>query len=297
MSEKLPLIAFNGKRRLDNEQLMLLKALVEGLINRLGHDNLVFRTGYAEALDALGFDKTLTRNRVDNLPEKCDLVMSIGGDGTFIKTARWVDRREVPVLGINGGHLGYLTDAHLGDATRFVDEIVSGRFVFEARTMLCVKVSGDMSIPYPYALNEVALLRDDTASMINIDTCINGMPLAQYPADGLIISTPTGSTAYNLSVGGPVIAPETPAFVVSPVAPHALTMRPIVVPDNSVLNMRVRSRVKTYRLALDGRSVSLSLSAEIEIKKAPFCTIIARLEGADFAHTLRTKLLWGVDPR
>lgn len=297
MSENLPLVAFNGKRRLDGEQLKMMKALVTELTERLGRDHIFFNTRYAEALDALGFDGTLTQNRVDKLPGRCDIVVSVGGDGTFIKTARWAGKREVPILGINGGHLGYLADADLADAERFVDDIVAGRLTFEARTVLHVRVGCETAIPYPYALNEVAVLKDDTASMINIKADIDGRHLAQYPADGLIISTPTGSTAYNLSVGGPVIAPETPALVVSPVAPHALTMRPIVVPDDSVLDIRVRSRVETYRLALDGRSVSLPLTADIRIEKARFRTIIARLGGADFVHTLRTKLLWGVDPR
>lgn len=297
MSDNLPLIAFNGKRRLDNCQLARLTDLVVGLTKRLGTDNLVFNATYAEALDALGFDKALTKNRVVKLPDECSLVVSVGGDGTFIKTARWVDKKEIPIFGINGGHLGYLADADLADTTRVIDEIVAQNFTFEARTVLHVDVTGNESISYPYALNEVAVLKDDTASMINIDARINGRQLAHYPADGLIISTPTGSTAYNLSVGGPVIAPETPALVVAPVAPHALTMRPIVVRNDSVLDIRVRSRVKSYRLALDGRSVSLPLSVEIQIKKAPFHIMIARLEGADFVHTLRTKLLWGVDPR
>ena len=293
------MVAFNGKRRLDGKQFAMLTRLVEELTQRVGTENLVFNNKYAEALKAMGFADSLMRNRVSALPDNCDLVVSVGGDGTFIKTARWVGRREVPVLGINGGHLGYLSDTDLAGVNDFIDGIAFGNLSFEARTMLYVKIENlwyENTI-YPYALNEVAVLRDDTASMINIDAKLNGRELARYPADGLIVCTPTGSTAYNLSVGGPVVAPETPALVIAPVAPHALTMRPIVVPDTGIISLNVSSRAETFRLALDGRSISLPLSAALEIRKADFRTIIARLTDTDFAHTLRTKLLWGVDPR
>ncbi len=292
-----PVVVFNGKRHFQPAQLPQFKTFVEVLARHIPPQNILFNSQYAASLEKSGFLCPGLNNRVETLPESCSLVISVGGDGTFIKTARWVGNKELPVLGINGGHLGYLSATDLKDAVSYLPDILSGDLVFEARSMLHVRALDNTHIPYPFALNEVAVLKDDTASMINIDTEINGRKLARYPADGLLISTPTGSTAYNLSVGGPVIAPETPAFVVAPVAPHALTLRPIVVPDSCVLGVRVQSRVQKYRLALDGHSLSLPLSAELVIEKASFRTIIARLGGGDFVHSLRTKLLWGVDPR
>lgn len=292
-------IAINGRRRVSEESAETIRALIDELKRRTGREGLVLKREFADALERLGVLRPGELEKSETFEgERVGLVLSIGGDGTFLRTARWVAPSEVPILGINNGHLGYLTDIDLAEAPGLADALISGELQPDARRMLEVITEGGHGGPTePYALNEVAVLRDATASMITIDTRLDGHALARYPADGLVVSTPTGSTAYNLSVGGPLIAPMTGAFVVSPVAPHALTMRPIVVPDTSEVEMRVESRTGHFRLALDGRSETLPEGVIVRVRRADFRTIIARRPGRDFADTLRTKLLWGVDPR
>lgn len=225
-----------------------------------------------------------------------DMILSLGGDGTLLRTAALVGASGVPVAGINSGHLGYLAGVDIVDAPEFVGEILEGRYETEPRSLLAVELEGGAFADdfWPYALNEVAILRHDTASMIDVSTVIDGRRLADYRGDGLIVSTPTGSTGYNLSIGGPIIEPQTPAWVVSPIAPHSLTMRPLVVNDSSVIEIATGSRVASYRLSLDGRSVTLPLTTRVRVRKAPFSFNVVNPAGHSFATTLRRKLLWGV---
>jgi len=301
-------IAINGKRRQSlagsRETLLFIATLWE----RLGHPAVVMNNSYHNALLAA---EAALGNNAPALPQvtltrpgcrmHADIAVSIGGDGTFLRTARWIGSCETPILGVNAGHLGFLSDITLENSGMIIDDIVSGNMEVHSRTMLSVIVTGDTPVDdpagvlrYPFALNEVAVLRDDTASMITVDTLLDGAPLARYRADGLIISTPTGSTGYNLSVGGPIVGPSTPAWVISPVAAHSLTMRPLVVPDTSVVALSVYSRVPAYRLSLDGRSVILPLGAGLRVSRAPFVVNILSRPGHSFAGTLRSKLLWGM---
>ncbi len=225
------------------------------------------------------------------------LAISIGGDGTFLRTAQWVGEKNIPILGINTGHLGYLTAFTSAQAPEYLPEILAGDYKIEPRTMLMV-TSDDADIPiWNYALNEVAILKQDTASMIDMDTWVNEVMLANYLADGLIISTPTGSTGYNLSIGGPVVEPSSPVWVISPIAAHSLSMRPLVVNDNSEITVLTRSRGESYRLSLDGRSISLPVNTTVRISKAPFVTGIVLTRSHTFTDTLRNKLFWGMDKR
>lgn len=228
-------------------------------------------------------------------PVVADLVLSIGGDGTFLRTAAAVAPTEVPIMGINSGHLGYLSAADIADVEAIVEDIRSGNFVTEPRSMLQVSTSGSFDTLTLYALNEVAILKKDTASMISACTTVNGEFLANYQADGLVISTPTGSTGYNLSAGGPIVAPSAPNWIISPVAAHSLTMRPLVVSDSAVIEVITHSRAESFRLSVDGRSVALAIPTPLVIRKAPFVTNLVRRRGLNFADTLRAKLLWGVD--
>ena len=205
-----------------------------------------------------------------------------------------------PILGLNSGNLGFLSNVGIEDAGRIIGDIAGGRLVVQERTLLRVTVGGacvdDTSriLDFPYALNEIAIVRDDNASMITVDTLLDGDQLATYRGDGLIIATPTGSTAYNLSVGGPILSPNAHCWALSPVAPHSLTMRPVVIPDSSQLDIAVDARVPRYRLSLDGRSVSLPLDARLVVDRAPFTTRILFSADHTFARNLRDKLLWGV---
>lgn len=232
---------------------------------------------------------------------KADLVISIGGDGSFLRAARWVGNREIPILGINSGHLGFLADVTLEESDKVIEEIARMDLSIGERIMLHVEMETadpEAKLPdFPFALNEVAVLRDETASMISVDARLNGDPLAVYKADGLIIATPTGSTGYNLSVGGPIVTPSADCLVISPVAAHSLTMRPLVVPAQSEVTLRVDSRMPVFRLSIDSCSVILPLDVTLKLSRAPFVTKIAHRRDQNFAGTLREKMLWGIDAR
>ncbi len=223
-----------------------------------------------------------------------DLAMSIGGDGTFLRTARWVGDKMIPIVGINTGHLGYLTAFDIDQQDELVEVLFDGSFKIENRTVLAIEAPSVPSSIWPFALNEVSLVKNDTASMINVMSTIDGAPLANYLSDGIIVATPTGSTGYNLSVGGPVVQPTSPIFVVSPIAAHSLTMRPLVVDDSSSLDLTVTARSNTFRVCLDGNFFSLQCGSTVTVRKAPFAVRVIQRADDNFADKLREKLLWGV---
>ena len=178
--------------------------------------------------------------QVDNVPP-ADMALSLGGDGTFLTTVMWVARQGMPILGINVGHLGYLTAGRLAEGNDVIDDVLDGNYRIEERTMLEVSCDG-ARIEHPWALNEIAVLRHDTSSMLDMETRLRSHELTTYRGDGLIVSTPTGSTAYNMSVGGPILEPTTSCLVLAPISPHSLTMRPLVVRDDSEIMIRTHSR-------------------------------------------------------
>ena len=219
-----------------------------------------------------------------------DMALSIGGDGTFLRTAAWVADTGTPILGINTGHLGYLAPLPVADAPAFVDNILAGNYTVEHRSLL--QVTEPATRGWHCALNEVVLAKDDSASLITAETLLDSRPLATYKADGLIIATPTGSTAYNLSAGGPIIQPTAPVWVLSPIAAHSLGMRPLVVSDDTVLRITVSGRGHTFRLTLDGRSTTLPMGTQVTVRRAPFTTGVVQPLGTGFPAVLRTKLMF-----
>lgn len=233
-----------------------------------------------------------------NSPFTADLAVSMGGDGTFLRTAAAIGDRGIPILGINTGHLGFLADVTPERIPEALEMIYQGRSVVESHSVIAVSCNNDHPLrTFPYALNEVALLKHDNSSLINIRTEINGDLLADYIADGLIISTPTGSTGYALSVGGPIIAPDSDAFCIAPVAPHSLNVRPFVVKDDVDIRLTVKSRSHRYLLSIDGRSESLSETIEIHLRRASHTVGVVKVEHLKFFDTLRDKMLWGADHR
>lgn len=297
-------IALNGKRRMTPDQLAETVEFINALWQRLDHPLFIVNNRYLDALAALAPD-SLPRDLKPQIGHNwtADIAISIGGDGTMLRTARWIGEREIPLLGINSGRLGFMADVSIADSKNVIDDIAERRLTVEKRSLLEVEFSQPpVADPagvakFPYALNEVAVLRDETASMISVDTRLDGVALAVYQADGLIVSTPTGSTGYNLSVGGPIMAPTTRCWAISPVAAHSLTMRPLTVPDDSIIDISVGARVDSYRLSLDGRSVTLPLSTKLRLRRAPFVTKVLSSPTRSFADTLRSKLLWGIDGR
>lgn len=257
--------------------------------------SLAVESGYADYLEqyirlpqgTVRFDRVL--------PAGAELVLSIGGDGTCLRTADAVAPAQVPIMGINSGHLGYLSAASITDVHEVVECIATRNYIIESRSMLKVTTEGGYEPLTLYALNDVAILKKDTASMITACTSVDDYFLANYQGDGLIISTPTGSTGYNLSVGGPIVAPSAPNWIISPVAAHSLSMRPLVLGDSSVIRVVTQSRAESFLLSVDGRSLALSVPTPLVISKAPFVTRLVRPRGLNFADTLRAKLRWGVD--
>lgn len=224
------------------------------------------------------------------LPDDVDLVVSLGGDGTLLRSVMWVGDREVPVLGVNAGHLGFLTAVGINELPTLLEDILADRFVAQRRTLL--QVDG-IDLPFDnVALNEVTVTKEANSSMLGVLTGINGQRLCDYRADGLIVSTPTGSTAYALSVGGPIVAPDTPAWVLAPIAAHSLSMRPMVVADSSVLTLRPHGRAERFRLSLDGRSTALPCETEFTLRRADYHAIVLMPREGGFSQMLTTKLGW-----
>lgn len=247
----------------------------------------------AETLNENGYRLTVHGIKTaTGLPESTDLAISVGGDGTFLRTAKWLRGKEIPILGINTGHLGFLADNTTGDVKSVADFILSGSGEIVRREVLQVECDALPGADWPYALNEVAFLKG-AASMIDIDVTLDGFHLATYRADGLLLATPTGSTAYNLSVGGPILAPTLDAIILSPIAPHTLTLRPVVVSGHSRIEASVTSRASDFRLSIDGKSYALKCNTEVKIRRADHSVLTLRRPGENFASNLRSKLLWG----
>ncbi len=226
-----------------------------------------------------------------------DVVISIGGDGTFLRTAERVGSKGIPMLGINTGRLGFLADISANDMTQAVMLIHNGNYNLEKRSLLKIGIKCLPKGFSPYALNDISVLKHDISSMISIKTAVNGEPLITYLADGLVVATPTGSTAYSLSIGGPLIDPGTNVIELTPVAPHSLTMRPLVLQNNKRITLNIESRSKNFLVSIDGRSFSCQEDETINICRAPFRLNLLRPSGYDFFSTLRDKMKWGADCR
>lgn len=231
-----------------------------------------------------------------DLPTDTDLIFAFGGDGTILSAATIVKDSNIPIVGVNTGRLGFLASLQKNEFIKELPEILNKNYTLSERTLLTVKTK--KNITFPFALNELAISRKETTSMITIDSYVDGEFLNTFWADGLIVSTPTGSTGYSLSCGGPIITPETGNFVITPIAPHNLNVRPLLINDCSELRLKVFSRgVSEYSLSLDSRLVSLPVEDEVILKKADFKIKIVHHNGYSFFNTLRQKLNWGTDSR
>lgn len=226
-----------------------------------------------------------------------DFVISMGGDGTFLKAASRVGSKEIPILGINMGRLGFLADVSPEDIEHCLAALYEDNFSIESRALIQVETDGQPLGDYSCALNDVAVLKRDTASMISIRASINGQTLTTYQADGLVVSTPTGSTAYSLSNGGPIIVPGTSVFSMTAVAPHSLNVRPIVLPDSSVIELDVESRSHNFLVAIDGRSEKCKEGTRVTLRRAPYTVKVVKRADHRYFNTLREKMMWGADTR
>lgn len=225
-----------------------------------------------------------------------DFVISMGGDGTFLRAASMVGGKQIPILGINTGRLGFLADVNAQEIERTIQALYEGDYTVDTRAVIQIETEGQLLQGYQCALNDVAILKRDNASMITIHTTINGDYLTTYQADGLILSTPTGSTAYSLSNGGPIIVPGTHVFSLTAVAPHSLNVRPIVVSEDSEIKLTIESRTHNFLVALDGRSEKLDDTTKLTLRKAPYRVKVIKRAGTKYFHTLREKMMWGAIP-
>lgn len=241
--------------------------------------------------------KTFTSHK--ELDSTFDMLISIGGDGTILRAATYVRNSGIPVLGINAGRLGFLAKVQKENIADFLQTVLDKKYTISKRSLLSLTYSPD-NIGFKennFAMNEVTVSRKDTTSMITIETFLDGEYLTSYWADGLIISTPTGSTGYSLSCGGPVLTPEVKGLVITPIAPHNLNARPLVIPDKTEIRLRVSGREENYLVSLDSRIATVSNNAVLTIKKTPFKINMVEIPEETFLKTLRNKLLWGEDKR
>ena len=225
--------------------------------------------------------------------EPIDFALSLGGDGTFLTTASLVGHLDIPILGINCGHLGYLAEVKTESLENVLEQLVNNNYTIEQRRMLEVSCQYEGKIVSPYALNEVAILKSGLSSMITVDVMLNGELLHNYKSDGLLIATPTGSTAYNLSAGGPLLDPHVNAIILTPVATHSLNIRPLVVLDDSQIDVKISSRNGNFLLSVDGRSQVLNQDIQLHVERSQRTIKLVRINGQTFMQSLKDKLNWG----
>lgn len=267
------------------------KQKVEVLIYEPFYDFLIREINYKPLVKSYFHDS-------DDMDKDVDFFVSIGGDGTFLDAVTYVRDSGVPIVGINSGRLGFMADIAQDEIPQALEDIMAGEYDIEERNLLQVETSKNgLFEEFNYALNEFTVHKKDTASMITIHTYLNNEYLNSYWADGLIIATPTGSTAYSLSVGGPILIPNTQNFIISPISPHNLSVRPIVVPNYHEITLRVEGRSESYLASLDSRSCTFDSSIELKIKRSDFTIKVLKLKSHSFYGTLRNKLMWGVDKR
>ena len=284
-------------RGLDPEQEVQLLTLLEELtrhhISACLHKSLV---GPHSAVNMLPADFSVFSKHQD-LNSSIDCIISLGGDGTMLDSATLVRDKKIPVMGINFGRLGFLASIGKDELTTAVEALAHGRYVTEKRTLLHLDASIPLFGDAPFALNEFAIHKRDFSPMIKIHTYLNGEFLNSYWADGLIVSTPTGSTGYNMSCGGPIVFPDSGSFVITPIAPHNLNLRPIVIPDNNIISFEVEGRAEEFICTMDARREIVEKDIQLAVKKEEFPVLLIVLNENSFLSTLREKLTWGFDKR
>jgi NAD+ kinase len=228
---------------------------------------------------------------------KVDFMISLGGDGTILETLAFVRDSGIPVLGVNTGRLGFLASVYKEDFGNAIDCLINGKFKLDKRSIIELVTDEKLFSDLNYAVNEVTVMKKDSSTMITIDTYVNGEYLNSYWADGLIVSTATGSTAYSLSCGGPIMVPDSDNYVITPIAPHNLNVRPIVLSDKNEITLLIKGRSPEYLVSLDSRTATIDASISLKIRKANFSFNLVMLEGQHFFKTLRNKLMWGIDKR
>jgi NAD+ kinase len=277
----------------ENPLLVLLEELARHDISILIFHQLLEQFTMPQHLH----EKMVVFKTSEDLDEQIDCLISLGGDGTLLDTVTFVKDKNIPILGINFGRLGFLASISKEELTSAVDSLINHTYLVDKRTLIHLDSNEKLFGETPFALNEFAIHKRDISPMVKIHTYLNGEFLNTYWADGLIVSTPTGSTGYNMSCNGPIMFPESASFVITPVAPHNLNVRSIIVPDTNVVSFEVESRGDQFICALDARREIVNKTIQLAVRREKFAINLVRLNENSFLSTLRTKLTWGLDKR
>ncbi|MGI9192323.1 MAG: NAD kinase [Chitinophagaceae bacterium] len=284
-------------RAFDSEDIPLFQSLLQGMADR--QIIPVFFEDFAVALKQILplSDNIETFSFKKPLSTRVKFMLSLGGDGTMLDVVTHVGQLDIPILGINLGRLGFLAATQANDWLFALDSLIKGAYILDTRALIHLDSSTPLFGDMPFALNEFSIHRNDSSSLIKIHTYLNGEFLCTYWADGIIVATPTGSTGYSLSCGGPVIFPQADTFVITAVAPHNLNVRPIIVSNSSIISFEIEGRANHYLCSLDARSKTFDNTVSFAVRKEDFEINLIRLEGQNFLHTLQSKLFWGADHR
>lgn len=289
-------IAIYGRPTKDN-----LSEHIQVLFNKLNEckiEALIYEPFYRYISQGLTFPGSFkTFNSHSELKAGVHFMLSLGGDGTFLETLMYVRDSGIPILGINTGRLGFLANVAKTEINSAVDALVGNRYTIEPRALLSLTTENNLFGDLNYALNELTIMKKDSLAMVTVNAYIDGEYLNSYFADGLIVATPTGSTAYSLSCGGPLVMPGSENFLITPIAPHNLNVRPLIISDNKIITLKISGRSNQYLVTMDSRSEVIDSSVELTLKKAGFYANLVKLENQSFFNTMRNKLLWGLDKR
>lgn len=284
-------------RVIDAEQQRDVQQLFDEL-GKAGIEVLIYHPFYLSIRSSFQFSAPInTFMHADELDSSIDFLISLGGDGTLLDTVTFVTNKNIPVIGINFGRLGFLASIGKKDMLEAVKALQDGTYVIDRRALIHLDSNIPLFNGMPFGLNEFAIHKTDTSPMVKIHTYLNGEFLNTYWADGLIVSTPTGSTGYSLSCNGPIVFPESGSFVITPVAPHNLNVRPIVVPDDNIISFEVEGRADHFICALDSRKELVDKNIQLAVRRESFDISLVRLNENNFLQTLRNKLYWGLDTR
>ncbi|AWM14004.1 NAD kinase [Flavobacterium sediminis] len=289
-------IAIYGQYYQNNTEEIVSKVIT--ILKKNDFEVFIEKT-FAENLSTISTKEYKTFSCHEELDESTAFLISIGGDGTILRAVTYIRNKNIPIVGINSGRLGFLATVQIENIELFINKMIQGNYTISQRTLLSLSskpINHDLD-DLNFALNEVSVSRKDTTSMITIETYLDNEYLTSYWADGLIISTPTGSTGYSLSCGGPILTPEVKSLVINPIAPHNLNARPLVIPDNTEIKLKVSGRENEYLVSLDSRITSVNNETVLYVKKSDFSIQLVEFPEEGFLKTIRKKLLWGEDRR
>lgn len=290
-------IGVYGRGELNEESVDFVHFIIDLLLNK-GVDVYIHEV-FKDVIrkDKLLRSKSQSFSNGDEVIGTFDFMLSLGGDGTLLETVTVIRDKGIPIIGINLGRLGFLASVSKNDIYYAIDELLKGSFGIDKRSLLYLECDEPLFGELNFALNDFVIHKNDTSSMITVHAFINGEFLNSYWGDGLIVSTPTGSTGYSLSCGGPILFPQSGSFAVTPVSPHNLNVRPIIISDESVLSFEIEGRSNSFLVSMDSRSCSVEYKIQMAIRKAPFEVNLVKLNNSNYLKTLRSKLNWGIDVR